>query len=175
MKKTPGLIFLLLVCASVVLAQQSSDWINYSSTEGRYAILLPAQPKLSTQEASTADGQKFTQYLAAAGDGTGYYMVGYFDHVPGTTFSFERARDGMVEKVKGTLLSDKTSTLGSYEGRELKVSTKAAETDFIILARLWNTEERVYVLQYLFPKSLDSEANDTKAAKYFDSFQVLKN
>lgn len=170
-------IFLLLVSASLVLGVQNPGaWIKYTSTEGRYIVSLPAQPTLSTQEANTATGEKFPQYLAAATEpGDVVFMVGYFDYVPGTIFSADRARDGMVERVKGTLISEHAISLGGYAGRELKVAAKPSEGEYIILARFYETEKRVYVLQYIFPKSLENDAIGTKAAKFFDSFQVLKN
>jgi len=167
-------VWFLLICAAVALGVQNSNWINYKSAEGRYSISLPAQPKLSTQESATADGQKFPQYMATIRDQDAIYLVGYFDHVPGTIFAADRARDGMVAAVKGTLVSERTISLSGYPGRELKVAAKSESTDYIILAKFWDTENRVYVLQVVYPKSDEGESINTRAAQYFDSFQVLK-
>jgi|ERR1700682_2297090 len=167
-------ISFLLICAAGALGVQNSKWINYNSAEGRYTILLPAEPKLSTQESATADGQKFSQYMAIVRDQDAIYLVGYFDHAPGTVFSADRARDGMVTAVKGTLLSERTISLSGYPGRELKVAAKSETTDYIIQAKFWDTENRVYVLQVVYPKSVEGESINTRAAQYFDSFQVLK-
>jgi len=175
MKQALTPICLLLICAVAALGVQDSTWINYNSAEGRYTVSLPAQPKLSTQESSTADGQKFLQYMATAQEPNAVYLVGYFDHVAGTTFSADRARDGMIKAVKGTLVSERTISLSGYPGRELKVGTSSEGVDYIILVKFYDTDNRVYVQQLLFPKSLESEAMNTKAAKYFDSFQILKN
>jgi hypothetical protein len=174
MNKAIAPISFLLICAAVALGVQNSAWINYNSTEGRYKILLPAQPKLSTQESATADGQKFPQFMATVNDQDAIYLVGYFDHVPGTTFSADRARDGMVAAVKGTLVSEHTISLRGYPGRELKVATKVETTDYIILAKFYDTDNRVYVLQVIFPKSVEGESMNTRAAQYFDSFQILQ-
>jgi len=174
MNKAVAPTSLLLICAAVALGVQNSAWINYNSTEGRYTISLPAQPKLGTQESATADGQKFTQYKAMVEDQDAIYLVGHFDHVQGTTFSADRARDGMVAAVKGTLVSERTIHLSGYPGRELKVSAKLDGTDYILLAKFWDTENRVYVLQLIFPKSLEGDALNAKAARYFDSFHILQ-
>jgi len=168
-------ISFLLICAVAALGVQDSTWINYNSAEGRYAVSIPTQPKLSTQESATADGQKFLQYMATAQEPNAVYLIGYFDHVAGTTFSADRARDGMVKAVKGTLVSERTISLSGYPGRELKVGTSSEGVDYIILVKFYDTDNRVYVQQLLFPKSFESEAMNTKAAKYFDSFQILKN
>lgn len=175
MRKAALTILLLLFIASLALAVQDPDWITYSSAEGRYNVSLPTQPKLSTQESATADGQKFLQYLASVQQPDALYLVGYFDHVAGTIFSTDRARDSMLEAIKGTVVSERTVSLNGNPGRELKIAAKLNNSDYILLVKFWDTESRVYVLQVVYPKSGDSAAMNTKAAKYFDSFQIVKN
>lgn len=189
MRKYFAAILLLLLSASLALGIQKPDeWIKYSSPDGRFTVSLPAQPNLSTQEATTADGQKFQQYLASVVEsGDVGFVTGYFDSVPGTIFSADAARDGMVKRINGTLISETAISLGGYPGRELKVLTKPAPAEsvpgakpgeaveYIVRARFYEVDKRVYVLQVIFPKSLESEATLAKATKYFDSFQVVKN
>ncbi|HEX9422115.1 MAG TPA: hypothetical protein VF899_02660 [Pyrinomonadaceae bacterium] len=189
MTKCITAILLLLISASFALSFQKRDeWIKYSSPEGRYSVSLPAQPNLSTQEATTADGQKFPQYLASVTEaGDVVFLTGYFDSVPGTIFSADAARDGMVKQINGTLINETALSLGNYPGRGFKVLAKApagasaegekpAEpVDYIVHARFYEVDKRVYVLQVIFPKSLESEAINARATKYFDSFQVVKN
>jgi len=188
MRKYFAAILLLLVSASIAVSTQKVDeWIKYTSPEGRYSILLPAQPKVSTQEADTADGQKFPQYLASVLEpGDVVFLVGYFDSVPGTVFSADAARDGMVRQVNGTLISETTISLDGHPGRELKVSATpatpqpaqgakpAAAAEYVLRARFYEADKRIYVLQLIFPKSLESDVMAAKAAKYFDSFQLVK-
>ena len=81
----------------------------------------------------------------------------------------------MLEAVKGTLVSERTVSLNGNPGRELKVAAKLNASDYILLVKFWDTESRVYVLQVVYPKSGDSAAMNTKAAKYFDSFEIVKN
>jgi hypothetical protein len=175
MRKAALSIVLLLIIASLALAVQDPAWITYNSAEGHYNVSLPVEPKLSTQESATADGQKFLQYMAKVQQQDVIYLVGYFDHIPGTVFSADRARDGMVSGVKGTLVSERTISLDGYPGRELKVAAKFQTTDYVLLAKFWDTPSRVYVLTFGYPKSNDEEAMKAKAAKYFDSFQIVKN
>jgi hypothetical protein len=90
------------------------------------------------------------------------------------TFSFDKARDGMIAKIKGTLLAEKEISLGGYPGREVKVAAKGSDdTDYIALARYYVVGERIYVVEVVFPK--DSESASTgNIAKFFDSFAVAK-
>ncbi|MDQ2974564.1 MAG: hypothetical protein M3R69_04020 [Acidobacteriota bacterium] len=189
MRKYFAATLLLLMSAALALSvQKPDDWIAYTSPEGHYSVLIPAQPTLSTQESTAANGEKFPQYLAsvvAAGDIV--FMIAYFDTLPGTVFSADAARDGMVKAIKGTLISENAITLGGYSGRDLKVlttptppppaeGTKPAEpVDYIVRARFYEADKRIYVVQLIFPKSLENGPFAAKATKYFDSFQVVKN
>ena len=181
MRKYLAAILVLLMTASIALCvQKVGEWIKYTSPEGRYIVSLPTQPKLSTQEAATANGEKFPQFMASVIEPEIAFFVSYFDFVPGTIFSADAARDGMVKAVNGTLISESAITLGGYPGRELKVVTRgkepaAATVEYMVHARLYEAGKRVYVLQFIFPRRLEGEALAGKATKYFDSFQVLKN
>lgn len=175
MKKIAGVLLLLISTGPGFAFQNSSEWIRYNSPEGRYSVLLPSQPKVGTQESATADGTKFTQYKAMVIEGDSVLLVGYFDHVPGTAFSLDQGRDGMVEAVKGVLLSESAISLGGKPGRDLKVVAKSKEgIEFLLRARFYDIDKRVYVLQLIFPKSEDDNAVAAKCAKFFDSFQVTK-
>lgn len=175
MKCLAVILLLLSAMTGAVGSQKPAEWIRYISAEGRYGVLLPSQPEIGTQESATADGTKFTQHKATVVEGSSVFLIGYFDHVPGTEFSFDRARDGMVAAVNGTLLKESVISLGGAPGRDLNVLTKDDDgSEFLLHARFYEIDKRVYVVQFIFPKSLDSEAKNAEAAKYFDSFQVVK-
>ena len=173
MKKLTTASLVLLICAAIAQSFQTPpDWIKHVSPEGRYSVLMPARPTLSTQESATADGTKFTQYKAMLEDASGVYLVGYFDHVPGTTFSLEKARDGMVGALNGTLIKDTAIKLDGNPGRELTIAASAGGVDFLMRAKFYDVGKRVYVLQHLVPKSADSAAAVARATRFFDSFNV---
>jgi hypothetical protein len=176
MKRALALLSLLLVCAAAASAVQNSPWINYTSAEGRYGVSLPSNPVIGTQESATADGVKFTQYKATVIDGSAVFLIGYFDHLPGTVFSLDKARDGLVAAVKGTLLSESSISIGGSPGRELKVITKGdGGTEYLLRARYYDVDQRVYVIQFITLKAEDDAVAAANATKYFDSFQILKN
>jgi len=186
MKKVFTGMLLVLLTASLLAnaqqtAQQPDKWINYTSPEGRYSVSFPEQPKLKTQESATADGEKFPQYLALASDAQITFLVGYFDVAPGSIFSGDLARDAMVKKVAGNLISERGITLGAIPGRDLNVALKlsvpAAEgeperqIDYVDRMRVYEADKRIYILQAFFPKAMESDVA-ARVAKYFDSFQV---
>ena len=167
------LVLILISAGSVFGFQSASEWIKYDSAEGRYSVLLPNQPKLTTQESATAEGEKFPQYVASASDPNAVFLIGYFDHVPGTTFSLDKARDGMVNAIKGTLVSEGSISIDGSPGRELQVSATGPDgVEYLMRARFYDVDKRVYVLQYIIVKAGDDSASAAKAAKYFDSFKV---
>jgi len=172
--RVAGILLMLIAPAFALGFQHSDDWITYDSKEGRYSILVPSQPTVGSQEATTADGVVFTQYKAAVVSDVAY-MIGYFDYTDAMTFTIDKARDGIVAALKGTLISEKTVRLGSSLGREIRLSAKDANgIEYDVRARLFDIDRRVYVLQFIAPKSTDLAIADVKAARYFDSFQVAK-
>jgi hypothetical protein len=161
----------LTVAAIAVGAQSSPEWVKYTSDDGRYSALIPQQPKLSSQEATAPGGEKFTQYMAQTNDTESLYMVGYFDYTPNMIFSLDKARDGVLEATKGTLLKEEPISLGGNAGRELMVATKSGDFDLLIRIRFYEIGRRVYVLQHIFQKASESPQITAKSARFFDSFK----
>ncbi len=171
MKKTSAAIFLLFVCAFLSIAQEQSEWIKYSSTEGRYSVSVPVTPKVSTQETTAATGEKLPQYLASAVEGNGVYMIGYFD-IGNMTFSHDKARDGMVSSMNATLISDDEISFNGAPGRSLKLLAKSSDgTEFLDRAKFFAIEKRIFILQCIFPNAEDSPGLVAKCARFFDSFK----
>ena len=152
-------------------AQPSS--LRYTSPEGRYSVLFPAQPTLSTQQVSAPDGTPMTQYMAMASGNMGMMMVAYIDYAADVVFSLDKARDEMVNSIKGTLLDEHSMSLGGAPGRQLKISAMTEQgMEFIDRARFYDVKPRVYVLQCIFPKSIDSAETAERCEQFFDSFRV---
>jgi hypothetical protein len=150
--------------------QERGGWETYISNEGRYSILFPGAPQTTSQETATPDGAKLTQYMAFIGTGNDFYMVAYFD-IGSSTWSFDKARDGALGKVNGTLISERNITLGENPGREVKVFGKSGDADVFIVARFFRVGERIYLLQYLTLKTGNTDT-PAQAARCFDSFKV---
>ncbi|MDQ1728514.1 MAG: hypothetical protein QOD33_639 [Pyrinomonadaceae bacterium] len=176
-----AIVLLVFNAALAFSVQEPAGWITYTSPEGHYTVSLPLQPKTKTQESATADGEKFTQYLATSSDARTVFMIGFFDVVPGTVFSATVARDAMVKSVSGKLISDDAITLGVSPGHDLNIALKLptgeppADEEYVDRARIYEVEKRVYILQVIFPKSLEGAEQGAKVSRFFDSFQMVKN
>jgi hypothetical protein len=172
----PVLLFLAIAAAGVVAQTHEAheDWIKYDSKEGRYTVMLPGKPDVGTQEGTSADGMKLTQYKAGVYNADVAYMIGYFDYQPPTTFTFDKARDGMISAVRGSLVSERTITLSGFPGREMRINAKdESGIDYDMRARFYDVNQRIYVLQFIALKSTPLEIADPKAARYFDSFHLI--
>lgn len=195
MKKTTFAILTLLVSSATTFAQEHKEKsapptrppqtqtppqseaqpssLRYTSPEGRYSVLLPARPTLSSQQVSAPDGTPMTQYMAMATGNMGMMMVAYFDYAADVVFSLDKARDGMVNSIKGTLLDEHSMSLGGAPGRQVKISARTEQgMEFIDRARFYDVKPRVYVLQCIFPKSIDSAETVERCEQFFDSFRV---
>jgi len=173
LRAASALLFLAISPATGIVGQTHDDWIKYNSTEGHYSVLLPAQPTVGSQEASSSDGRKFTQYKAGFQTADMSYLIGYFDYQAPTIFTFDKARDGMVTAVNGTLVNERSITLSGFPGRELRINAKdEAGIEYDMRARFYDVNQRIYVLQFFALKSTPLEIADPKAARYFDSFQL---
>lgn len=170
--KSLAALLMLMVATFASGFQSATEWVRYTAVEGRYNVLLPQQPKLSTQEATTSSGKKLTQYLAQANDPDGLYWIGYFDYGADMDFSLDKARDGAVANVKGTLVKEEAISLGGYSGRDMKVTAKHEGIDLILRARIYDIRGRIYILQHLFQKLSDSQSTAQKTNRFFDSFKV---
>jgi hypothetical protein len=148
-----------------------NNWINYNSAEGRYSVRFPGEPKLSSQETTNSAGLKLSQYMATSGNSQLFCQVGYFDFPAG--FDFAKARDGIVERLKGTLLGETTITLQGHSGRELRISAKEPDgTEYLVRARIYAVQSRAYFVQFITARSNTDASLAEIGTRYLDSFSV---
>ena len=156
-----------------VIPQTQTAGQRYISDAGRYSVRMPSEPKLSSQNTTGPTGEQFTQYIAMAADSTMLFMVGYFDYSSNIVFNLDKARDGMIDSIKGTLLDNQAISLGGKPGQQVRISGTTDEgVDFVERARFYDINPRVYVLQCIVFKSQDSPAAADRCEQFFDSFRV---
>jgi hypothetical protein len=180
MRAFAAAILIFVMGAAVACGpKKPTGWTTYNSSEGRYSVLFPGKPELSEQDASARTGEKLAEYFAICTDPDGgsdvVYDVAYFDLGPTMGFSFDESRDGLLQAGHATLQSEKTIQLGSYAGREIKASANSSGKDFNLVARIILVENRVYLIQFVCPKSFESASAAEKSAKFFDSFALANS
>ena len=162
------LIVMAVACWSDLSAE--ADWIRYSSPQGRYSILFPAQPGLSTSNDTPP------QMIASSSDSNGIqYLASYLDMPPGKTFDFTKGREGLVNKMGGMLVYDNPITLGNIKGRSFKYFTPGPDgKGYNVNARYYRKGSRVYLLQMISAYNVSASAVSAAGRKYFDSFRIVK-
>jgi hypothetical protein len=56
-KMTVGALLILVFPVLTFGSQSSDEWVKFTSKEGRYSVLLPKEPTLSTETISAATGE----------------------------------------------------------------------------------------------------------------------
>ena len=173
MKKIFAACLLLTFSTLAHSFQNNGEWVMHTSSEGRYSVLLPQEPKLGSLQGTAENSKKLTRYTAKASDSDSMYMVEYFDLLPDMVYSFDKGRDFILNSVKGTLLSEEAVSLGGHPGRELKIQIKTPDYEMLVRVRSYEVEGRIYTLKHGFFKSSDSPTMSEKTSKFFDSFKVM--
>jgi len=152
--------------------QRSPEWVTHTSAEGRYSVLFPEQPKLTTQELTGPTEQKYTQYEAGSQDSGGRYKIKHFEHPATLVYSLAKIRENL--KAVGELLSTNEITVAGAPGFESRFLIKGDPGDeYLMRVRVFIIQRRVYTLTHFVNKRVDSPAVAEKADKFFNSFKVV--
>jgi Domain of unknown function (DUF4440) len=152
------------------VTEEETPWIDYTSAEGRYNVLLPGKPTLDTKR------PELHQAIITRLPGT--YSVAYWDLTADQTLSLDDWRKVQIEGLKesnGSVLSDNPVSLNGFPGRELVTLEKESDGGERVGAqRLYKVDERIYLVLFTYLKSDESDALKAKGTKFFDSFQIIK-
>jgi hypothetical protein len=145
-------------------------WTTFHSADGRYSVLMPATPQVSSQP-----GKLFTVHITTCEQPGATFTVTFFNPparaltpnlVQGT---MKRDRDMSIQDIKGTLRSEEKISI-SKDGRDWPGLASVMENaDDRYTSRLYAVAGRMYSLQVKQPKNQDNAADVTK---FFDSFNV---
>ena len=136
-------------------------WKEFTWKEGKCLLLLPGKPTEKKDSLQVVDKQ-------------GVYMV-YFADSPAMAKAdaatikqeFDKARDALVESLKGKLLSEKEVKLDKHKGREVQIEAAMGN---VCRTRLYQVGERYYQIILTAPRDV---ATSREADKFFGSFKVV--
>jgi hypothetical protein len=135
MGKKDHWVFLLGLVAAMLLfgvaaTAETGELQPCISTEGKFSILLPGGPQVSSQVITMASGRTtaVTTFILETDNGNCVYFVSYNDYSPADANGLDQdilalARDGAVANVSGTLASDQPITLKGFPGRAFAGTT----------------------------------------------------
>jgi hypothetical protein len=174
MRKTTFAAFLVLISATLAYGIQSNtEWVKFTSPEGRFSLLLPQAPKLEVVADST--DEKLTHNRFSEFEDGYAFVIEYFDNVTITDPEkyLDGFREGLVAAIHGTLVRENKISLDGYPGRELELSLDAGNGTIVSgRTRVYAVGSSVYSMSYVWRKDLDSTLASKIGEKYFSSIKI---
>lgn len=170
MRKTVTALTLLLLATAFVRGHQAGDgWAKFTSTDGRFSVLLPGKPEENKDTQNSPYGP-YTVYLFTA-KGTGeIFLVGWVDYDPKFRFDnqkeLEANRDNFAKGVNAKVLETTPVKLGVNPGIEF--TAESAEAFF--RSRVYIVGRRPYQLIAVRAKGGQDSPN---VERFFSSFEVI--
>lgn len=163
---------LVLLAGVSVCAQQPAPaaavWEKFTSTEGRFSILLPGKPEPNKQTSQSPHGPYTTHLFVARGGGQ-VYIVGWVDYAPSFNFDtqkeMEANRDNFVKGAKAQVKGTTPIKLGRNPGIEFTAEGEQA----LFRSRVYIIGRRPYQLIAVWAKG---QAEPPDVTKFFSSFAL---
>ena len=148
-------------------------WHEYANDEGKYAILMPAEPTEYLHAANTAVGFVDEHgVFCRVGD---FVTYGAIWSVYPESANFKKnahkhndnARDRMISNMNGRLLNDRWFMYGGFPARDIELEVPHGK----IYMKIYAIKQRLYQLYVII---LREQTTILDADKYFESFRLLQ-
>lgn len=168
---------LLIALALALAGCESSPWKDFHSKQGGFSVSMPGTPVEKRQAFHTQAGPVEAHFFTVEADrGSLVYMVVYGDYPEALMAANDRemlldaARDGAVGNIQGTLVSERTVSLGGHPGRELQVLS--SDGRLALRMRIYLANNRQYQVVAVTPKETRSTEDRDR---FLDSFRLTGN
>jgi hypothetical protein len=164
-----------LACSALAFGLQlPTDWVSFSSPEGRFSVGMPKKPADDVKDVDSVVGKlqlhSFTSSSAAA-----FFMVSYGDYpiepaVDRREKVLDGVRDGVISGLDGSsLLSETKTTIDGHPGREFLAKQTVDGDELIYAWHIYLVGQRLYQVAAVAKKP-DSTAPEI--TKFFNSFRL---
>jgi|RhiMetdeSRZDD1v2_1073273.scaffolds.fasta_scaffold37393_3 TonB family protein len=151
-------------------------WEEFRHEAGNFAVMMPGKPLEMSQTVESEIG-KIPIYSFTAPGGTLTYLAMYaeypisIDTSEAAKISLDNARDLLLSKRNGKLISEADISFGKYPGRELKATIDGG----MLRSRTYIVNKRMYLVMALAPGDDTSKQLDSKKVDDFlGSFKFLR-
>ena len=164
------------VAASVVLCLAACsaelDWREFTSPEGRFAVMLPGRPAHDSREVTLA-GAKAPMHMTSVQVSGMAFGVGYADLPPGVDAErvIAESRDALVRNIGGHVTAERPVALDGARGIEFQAEGSAQGAAIRILARIAVAGDRFYQVVFVGRAERAAEVDPTL---FPGSFRVLR-
>jgi hypothetical protein len=167
--------YLACGCGTPPGGQPPSTWQEFTSREGRFAILMPGQPIQDTDVPAAGKGlDAFHKFSCYRDNKKELFMVWYTD-LPDVTLQklgadklVDILTDGVAKDAKGTILDKRAVSLDGAAGAEVRVKTPGTG---VITARVFVSRNWAYQVCAAMPTG---KASSEDVQRFLDSFRLLK-
>ena len=167
--------FILLISAAsfVYGIQTETEWVKFTSPKGLFSLLAPHELKLETASEATNDTlthQRFNDFEEGYG-----FVIEYFENVQVTDPEkyLDGTRDGIVQTLKGTVVSENKLSLDGHPGRELTMSLTAQNgTGVSSRTRFYMVGTSMVSLSYVWRKDMDQALATKIGERFFSSVKI---
>ena len=146
----------------------NGGWVNFSSEDGRFSVLMPDTPTDKTETVDSAHGP-YTTHLFIVKDTASVYLIGWVDYDPSFNFNrqaeLEANRDNFVKGISAKLVSTRPTMIDGYSAIEFTAETD----DRVFKSRVYMVGRRPYQIVIGSPKGQDDSVN---VNRFFNSFKV---
>ena len=149
------------------------DGVTYTSSQGDYTAVFPAEPSEQTQPQTLPDGSTMDLVIVGLETSDRFMGTARGEYPAGTEIDVAAALDGAqnqaIENVEGTLISGQDIELAGRPGREFSASMDVRGEAGTLLQRVYFDGPVVY--QVIVTGAGDFGFDEPEAAAFFDSFQ----
>jgi hypothetical protein len=153
-----------------VTPAQSDTWKKFTSAEGKFSVILPCTPAVSSEELKDTSVEQVFHGCASA---TAVYQMSYTTLEPlGTSrATLDSFRDGVARGANTTISDEKEISISSYPGRAFSIEATAGTMAIHYDWRIFLVGKRIYSLGFAMRKG---ESDPAAKERFFSSF-VLGN
>jgi hypothetical protein len=163
----------LVIIVLAITAFSQGEWKRHESLLGGYTVEMPpGEPTTGMRKLEDESGNPITLRSLALTSGAMRFIVSHYDIPYTMKFSFSRTRDGIVKRLNGKIVSESSSKSQGMEARTFRVNATSQGYEIIMTARLLSNGSRVYLMQAIFPRSLENTAAEGNARSFFNSFAI---
>jgi len=174
LKNTFFLLLFVLFINLTAFSQAKSTWKKFSSSEGKFSVLMPSEPTTEARKADSALG-KLTIHLFNAESALGIFFVSYTDYPDGPDYAAQRenvldgVQKGIAESLGVAPFAEAEIEMGGSPGREIKFRVKSGNLNSVIIYRITLVDNRLYQIA---SGTLSGNSNAAEIEKFFSSFAL---
>lgn len=168
-------MFILLIGTATFAygIQADTEWVKFTAPKGVFTLLAPHELKPDV-ESQPADDKTRHERFNDFEEGYGF-VIEYFENLPATDQEkyLNATRNGILESLKGTLVSESKLSLDRHPGRELIISL-TAQNGTVVLSqtRFYLVGNTMFSLSYVWRKDLDEALATKTGERFFSSVRI---